>query len=217
MITSTLFALALSAAAVTQAKTELMKTHGEAQRPRIVRGVDQAASLWRASDGDGDAFVAFAKENFTSDPKTLDAVFSRFEQNLESLDGHFVEIGARRLRADGHRTGPDPPDGPPLRGLRPGRARHRGPLPAQGRLRRAAELPAHHARRSASRRAATGAARQWAEVRLAQPLRPARPGRRCSRGSPRPAPTPSSTSPSTTSGCTTSSDGAGRRGSSRRG
>jgi len=93
MITSTLLAVALSAAAVTQAKSALLEMHGEAQRARIERGVDQAASLWRVSDGDAAAFVAFAKENFTSDPKTLDALFGRFEANLESLDGHMHEIG----------------------------------------------------------------------------------------------------------------------------
>ena len=93
MITSALLAAALSAAAVTQAKSALLAAHGEAQRDRIERGVDQAASLWRDSDGNPDAFVAFAKENFASDPKTLDALFSRFEENLESLNGHLAEIG----------------------------------------------------------------------------------------------------------------------------
>ncbi len=93
MISSALLAVVLSTTAVAQAKSELLKAHGEAQRPRIARGVDQAASLWRGSDGDGDAFVAFAKENFASDPKALDAIFARFEQNLESLDGHMAEIG----------------------------------------------------------------------------------------------------------------------------
>ncbi len=93
MIASTLFALALSAAAVTEAKTALLAVHGEAQRVRIERGVDQAAALWREADGDGAAFVAFAKENFASDPKTLDTLLARFEDNLESLDGHMAEIG----------------------------------------------------------------------------------------------------------------------------
>ncbi|MEO8055032.1 MAG: hypothetical protein ABI768_07755, partial [Acidobacteriota bacterium] len=88
MIASALLAAVLSASAVTQAKTELLTTHGEAQRARIERGVDQAASLWRASDGDGAAFAAFAKENFASDPKVLDGLLVRFEENLESLDGH---------------------------------------------------------------------------------------------------------------------------------
>jgi hypothetical protein len=93
MIASALLALVLSASSVSQAKTELLKLHGEAQRGRIERGVGQAASLWRAADGDGDAFVAFAKENFSSDPQVLDGLLQRFEENLESLDGHMLEIG----------------------------------------------------------------------------------------------------------------------------
>jgi hypothetical protein len=100
MIASTLFAMGLSALAaslpastVSQARTDLLGMHGEAQRARIERGVDQAASLWRASDGDGAAFVAFAKENFASDPQVLDGLLQRFEENLESLDGHMAEIG----------------------------------------------------------------------------------------------------------------------------
>ncbi len=101
MIASTLLAMGLSASlaaslpasSVSQAKAALLESHGEVQRARIERGVDQAASLWRASDGDGEAFVAFAKENFASDPKVLDGLLVRFEENLESLDGHMLEIG----------------------------------------------------------------------------------------------------------------------------
>jgi hypothetical protein len=93
MISATLIVAVLSASAVSQAKTELLGVHGESQRARIERGVDQTASLWRASDGDGAAFALFAKENFASDPKVLDGLLVRFEENLESLDGHMAEIG----------------------------------------------------------------------------------------------------------------------------
>lgn len=75
-------------------KAELLKQHGEAQKARIERGVDQVAALWRKEDGDLSAFV---KENFLVDPKELDATFQRFEANFEQLDGHFLEIG-RELR-----------------------------------------------------------------------------------------------------------------------
>jgi len=78
----------------TAVKAELVKQHGEAQRARIERGVDQVAALWRKEDGD---LAAFAKENFLVDPKELDATFSRFEANFEQLDGHLLEIG-RELR-----------------------------------------------------------------------------------------------------------------------
>ncbi|MGA7991193.1 MAG: hypothetical protein WCC53_07185 [Thermoanaerobaculia bacterium] len=106
MIASTLLAAVLSASVLSQATTELVQMHGESQRPRVTRGVDQAASLWRASDGDGDAFVAFAKENFASDPKVLDGLLERFEENLESLDGHMHEIGRDLARRTVIETGP---------------------------------------------------------------------------------------------------------------
>ena len=106
MIASTLFAMALSASSVSEAKSALLAAHGEAQRPRVERGVDQAASLWRASDGDGAAFVAFVKENFASDPRVLDGLLVRFGENLESLDGHMHEIGRDLSRRTVIETGP---------------------------------------------------------------------------------------------------------------
>ncbi|MFL5343376.1 MAG: hypothetical protein ACJ8AT_01205 [Hyalangium sp.] len=75
-------------------KAELVVKHGEAQRARIERGVEQVAGLWRPEDGD---LAAFARENFISDQKVLDATFERFERIFEQLDGHFNELG-RELR-----------------------------------------------------------------------------------------------------------------------
>lgn len=75
-------------------KAELLKLHGDAQKARLDRGVDQVASLWRKEDGD---LLAFAKENFLTDPKDLDLAFDRYEKNFEQIDGHFLEIG-RELR-----------------------------------------------------------------------------------------------------------------------
>lgn len=78
----------------TPLKTELVHKHGEAQRTRIERGLNQVAALWRAEDGD---LAAFAREHFLAAPKDLDATLARFETNLEQLDGHLHEIG-RELR-----------------------------------------------------------------------------------------------------------------------
>ncbi len=75
-------------------KAELVKTHGEGQRARIERGIDQVAALWRKEDGD---LAAFVKEQFVADPAALDATFGRFEANFEQVDGHMLEIG-RELR-----------------------------------------------------------------------------------------------------------------------
>jgi hypothetical protein len=75
-------------------KAALIKQHGEGQRARIERGVDQAAALWRREDGD---FAAFAREQFLPEGKDLDKTFARFEAHFEQIDGHFLEIG-RALR-----------------------------------------------------------------------------------------------------------------------
>ena len=214
MIATTLFAMALSASSVSEAKSALLATHGEAQRPRIERGVDQAASLWRSTDGDGAAFVAFAKENFASDPKVLDGLLERYEENLESLDGHMHEIGRDLSRRTVIETGPILPVDRLFGAWEP--AAHVGedlfaqkiafvallnfPLSTlEERLERAAPGRGGSGPRRASRAGSRRASRPTS-----------------SRGSRRPPPTPSSTSPSTTSGCTTSWTRRGRA-SGRRG
>lgn len=75
-------------------KAELVAKHGEAQRARIERGVEQVAAQWREEDGD---LAAFVREHFIADPKALDATFARMERIFEQLDGHFNELG-RELR-----------------------------------------------------------------------------------------------------------------------
>ncbi|KFE70278.1 hypothetical protein DB31_5320 [Hyalangium minutum] len=75
-------------------KAELVAKHGEAQRARIERGVEQVAAQWREEDGD---LAAFVREYFIADPKALDDTFARLERIFEQLDGHFNELG-RELR-----------------------------------------------------------------------------------------------------------------------
>lgn len=87
--------LAAATPVKTQAlKAELVKKHGDAQRARIERGVDQVAALWKKEDGD---LAAFVRDHFLVDQAELDAVFQRFQANFEQLDGHLLEIG-RELR-----------------------------------------------------------------------------------------------------------------------
>src|SRR5207249_3427467 len=78
-------------------ESELVAKYGEAQRPRIARGLKQVAEFWRTEDGDAAAFEEFVRTNFAGDPQTLDALFNRMEFTFESIDGHMVEIG-RDLR-----------------------------------------------------------------------------------------------------------------------
>ena len=79
-------------ASVKKLEPELVAKYGEAQRPRIERGLKQVADFWRPQDGDAAAFEEFVRTNFAGDPETLDAMFTRFERLLEALDGHMVEL-----------------------------------------------------------------------------------------------------------------------------
>src|SRR5262249_6812626 len=71
---------------------ELTAKYGEAVRPGLERGLKQVAGLWRPEDGDSAAFEEFVRTNFAGAPETRDALFSRMEFALESLDGHMLEI-----------------------------------------------------------------------------------------------------------------------------
>ena len=77
---------------VARLEGELTQKYGPAQKDRAARGLRQAAKFWRAADGDAAAFEEMARSGFAGDEKTLDALFSRLEFALESLDGHMLEI-----------------------------------------------------------------------------------------------------------------------------
>ena len=88
-------------ASVAKLEKELVAKYGEAQQPRIVRGLRQVADFWRDADGDAAAFESFVQRNFTGDPESLDTMFARFERLLEKLGGHLNEIGMElRLQVD---------------------------------------------------------------------------------------------------------------------
>ncbi|HPN33746.1 MAG TPA: hypothetical protein PK843_04480 [bacterium] len=70
----------------------LVNRCGESQRERIVRGVTQAAALWREADGDAQAFHRFCLEHFIADPAELSQALQRLEDNLETIGGHTVEV-----------------------------------------------------------------------------------------------------------------------------
>jgi hypothetical protein len=78
-------------------EAELIAKHGEAQRPRIQRGIRQVAQFWRAEDGDDAAFQDLVRTHFAGDQQTLDALFNRMQFVQESIGGHMTEI-ARDLR-----------------------------------------------------------------------------------------------------------------------
>ncbi len=88
-------------AASSVVKSDLWSTLDAGARVRLDRGIEQVAGFWRAQDGDSAAFVEFVKANFASDEKTLDAMLERYENLLEKLSGHMLEISREfRTQAD---------------------------------------------------------------------------------------------------------------------
>jgi hypothetical protein len=83
--------------AVAKASQALVARYGAGERGRIDRGLRQVAELWRPADGDAAAFTAFVTKQFVPSGAPLKALLGRFEEALEQVDGHFVEIG-RELR-----------------------------------------------------------------------------------------------------------------------
>lgn len=90
-------ALSVGPAAVESAIRALVSRHGEGARPRIERGVKQAARRWQECDGDASAFIAFCQQHFVSDPAVQRRLLDRLETALEQVGGHLHEI-RRNLR-----------------------------------------------------------------------------------------------------------------------
>lgn len=78
--------------ATSKLESELVAKYGEGQRARLKQGMQQVASFWRSEDGDKEVFEGFVKEAFAGDQESLDQLFTRFEKNMEQLDGHMHEI-----------------------------------------------------------------------------------------------------------------------------
>ncbi|MFB0565259.1 MAG: hypothetical protein ACETWK_06210 [Candidatus Aminicenantaceae bacterium] len=73
-------------------KNLLLQKHGEEQKFRIEKGVDQAAYFWEKEDGSLEDFRQFCEHYFIGSPELLDVSFKRFETNYEVLYGHFNKI-----------------------------------------------------------------------------------------------------------------------------
>jgi hypothetical protein len=76
----------------------LILKHGEAQRERISKGVKQAASFWKETDGSEAAFTSYCRNNFISDTAMLTLVFQRISTNFEIIFGSFnnITVGLQR-------------------------------------------------------------------------------------------------------------------------
>jgi len=80
----------VSPAAVSDAIAKLTAKHGPSHTAAIRTGVDQAASLWRASDGD---FAAFCVEHYLATPAAREALFVKLQATVEQIHGHVLELG----------------------------------------------------------------------------------------------------------------------------
>ena len=79
-------------ATIQKLTAELASKYGESERSRIERGLNQAARFWRKEDGDEAAFAEVARAQIAADSTSRNALFSRMEFALESLNGHMNEI-----------------------------------------------------------------------------------------------------------------------------
>jgi len=83
--------------AADEARADLLRKHGEAERDRIKRGVAQVLQAWRPEDGPAKELKSFVASEFIPGGPDLDALFDRLEFAFESIDGHNLSM-ARDLR-----------------------------------------------------------------------------------------------------------------------
>lgn len=71
---------------------KMLGKFGDRHRERIERGVSQVAAVWKDTDGMPDEMETFCLENFISDTEELGVLMTKFERNLDILDGHLLEL-----------------------------------------------------------------------------------------------------------------------------
>lgn len=73
-------------------QSELTKKFGIEQKDRINQGLTQVADYWRSEDGNQTEFETFVRVNYAGDPETYNALFFRFQDHIEKLNGHMDRI-----------------------------------------------------------------------------------------------------------------------------
>jgi len=89
----------------TEIINKLLKKHGDQEAFRIERGVKQAASLWRDSEGTEQDFKSFCSAHYTPKGEKLDEMFDKISRNMEVLWGKFHEMDVL-LKEPLHLNGP---------------------------------------------------------------------------------------------------------------
>ncbi|MGC9331021.1 MAG: hypothetical protein ACP5DZ_03990 [Bacteroidales bacterium] len=77
---------------VTQLTDSLKESYPGMDAMRIEKGVKQAASLWRESDGDEQTFKTFVAESFISNAEERSTALQKLQRNFEILNGYFHRI-----------------------------------------------------------------------------------------------------------------------------
>lgn len=85
-------------------KSILINKYGEDAKFRIERGVQQAGSLWRDTDGSAEDFQTFCVDNFVNDEVALDRLYTKLEHSFEIFAGYFNLIDLK-LKEPIHLTG----------------------------------------------------------------------------------------------------------------
>jgi hypothetical protein len=77
---------------IDQTIQQILNENSNLKHEQIKRGVEQVANLWLEKDGTTDNFINFCRKNIISDTEIFQKTVNRFEKNLESINGHFLEI-----------------------------------------------------------------------------------------------------------------------------
>lgn len=77
---------------VNQTVDSVKASHPTAENIRLTKGVEHAASLWRAEDGTPEDFSAFVKANYLADPDERTVVFNKISKYVESIYGNFNDM-----------------------------------------------------------------------------------------------------------------------------
>ena len=80
-------------ATVDKVVNTLAGKYGEAEKSRIQRGVNQAATLWRESDGKTEDFEKFCTQNFVAGDTAVNVLFAKLSNAIEVLYGNFNKMG----------------------------------------------------------------------------------------------------------------------------
>lgn len=89
-----------------QVISKLVEKHGAEHQFRIERGVNQAAKLWRETDGTTAEFEEFCLNQFIADSTEVDEVFERLEHYFEHLYGYMGRISLELNRQVHEDRGP---------------------------------------------------------------------------------------------------------------